>query len=201
MTYNQQNGQFDSSANARFSIWSDTMEVFNGHAFLGTGFDTYEYMNLRRVPYWTKGYYSDTHNYFLKVLVETGILGFLIFLWLLARTFGEGYRLFRHARDPFFKALGLGLIGWLVCAVTANLFGDRWTYLQVNGYMWIIAGLVCCAHEIEKRCPAESTISTTVVAQDCLDLKTPDGNDVVGEPSAPNFPWDSAVPESLSYRL
>lgn len=201
MTYNQQNGQFDSSANARFSIWSDTMEVFIEHAFLGTGFDTYEYMNLRRVPYWTKGYYSDTHNYFLKVLVETGILGLLIFLWLLARTFGEGYRLFRHARDPFFKALGLGLIGWLVCAVTANLFGDRWTYLQVNGYMWIIAGLVCCAHEIEKRCPAESTISTTVVAQDSLDLKSPQGNDVVGEPSAPNFPWDSAVPESLSYRL
>ena len=201
MTYNQQSGQFDGSADARFSIWSDTLEVFNEHAFLGTGFDTYEYMHLRKVPYWTKGYYSDTHNYFLKVLVETGLLGFLVFLWLLARTFGEGYRLFRHARDPFFKALGLGLIGWLLCAVTANLFGDRWTYLQVNGYMWIIAGMVCCAHEIEKRGATESTTSTAVVAQASPNSKTPDQVGGVGEPSASDIGWDSAVPESLSFRL
>jgi putative inorganic carbon (hco3(-)) transporter len=201
MTYDQQSGQFDGSANARFSIWSDTLEVFNEHALFGTGFDTYEYMHLRKVPYWTKGYYSDTHNYFLKVLVETGIVGFVVFLWLLAKTFGEGYRLFRQARDPFFKALGLGLIGWLVCAVTANLFGDRWTYLQVNGYMWIIAGLVCCAREIENRCAAESTTSTAALAQNSPEVETPPRDGAVGEPKASDIGWGSAIPESSPFRL
>ncbi|HXJ89048.1 MAG TPA: O-antigen ligase family protein [Candidatus Binatia bacterium] len=201
MTYNEQSGQFDGSANARFSIWSDTIEVFNEHAFLGTGFDTYEYMNLRRVPYWTKGYYSDTHNYFLKVLVETGIAGLLVFLWLLARTFGEGYRLFRHARDPFFKSLGLGMIGWLVCAITANLFGDRWTYLQVNGYMWVIAGLVYSAHEIEKRGAEEGAANITAVAQEMPYLETPPVGSFADEPSASDVRWDCAAPGSFSFRL
>jgi len=200
MTYDKQNGQFDGSANARFSIWSDTMEVFNEHAFLGTGFDTYEYMNLRRVPYWTKGYYSDTHNYFLKVLVETGVIGLLVFLWLLWRTFAEGYRLFRHATDPFFKGLGLGLIGWLVCAMTANLFGDRWTYLQVNGYMWVIAGLVCCATEIEKREAAKEVASVAAVGQETSELNA-QGGGVATEPSVSDVAWEPAIPESVAFRL
>jgi len=201
MTYNQQSGEFDSSANARFSIWSDTMEVFNQNAFLGTGFDTYEYMNLRRVPYWTKGYYADTHNYYLKVLVETGVLGLLVFLWLLAKTFVEGFRLFRHARDPFFKSLGLGLIGWLVCAATANLFGDRWTYLQVNGYMWVIAGLVCCAHQIEQREAAQGETSVPSATEGSSELKAAGEDDLVSEPGLPVVGWDSVIPESASYRL
>jgi hypothetical protein len=30
----------------------------------------------------------------------------------------------------------------VVCAAVANFFGDRWHFLQVNGYMWVVAGLV-----------------------------------------------------------
>ena len=26
--------------------------------------------------------------------------------------------------------------------MAANFFGDRWTFLQVNGYMWVLAGLL-----------------------------------------------------------
>ena len=199
MTYNQQNGEFDGSADARFSIWSDTLEVFNEHAFLGTGFDTYQYMHLRKVPL---GPRDTTHTQIIpQGACRNGILGFLVFLWLLAKTLGEGYRLFRHARDPFFKALGLGLIGWLVCAVTANLFGDRWTYLQVNGYMWIIAGMVCCAHEIEKRGAAEGTTNIAIGDQNNPHSKTPDQVGVVGEPSSSDIGWGSAVPESVPFRL
>jgi putative inorganic carbon (hco3(-)) transporter len=134
MTYDAQDG-LDHSAQTRVALWEDAMEVIQTNPVIGTGFSTYEYMH--RVSD-----YKDTHNYFLKVLLETGVLGLLIFLWLLAKTFAAGFRLYRQAKDPFLNSLGLGLAAWVICSFAANLFGDRWTFLQVNGYMWVLGGLV-----------------------------------------------------------
>jgi len=152
MTYDQETGSLDHSAQTRLVLWDDAMEVFRVNPLVGTGFETYAYMH--RV-----GNYADTHNFFLKTLVETGIAGLLIFLWLLAKTFGTGYLLFRRAKDPFLASLGLGLAGWMVSSAVSNWFGDRWTFLQVNGYMWVLGGLVSQAlvlHESSRSPAAEA---------------------------------------------
>jgi O-antigen ligase len=117
------------------------------------------------------GNYEDTHNFFLKLLVETGILGLTLFLWLLAKTFRVGLALSRRAKDPFYASLGLGLAGWLVTAFVANLFGDRWNFLQVCGYLWIIAGMVAHALMVEDAEPQPIESSE--------DAETPLPNDVV----------------------
>jgi hypothetical protein len=169
MTYDSQTGSLDNSSNTRISLWSNAMDVFKDNMVLGTGFNTYEYMQLNKRTDSVAGYYKDTHNYFVKTLIETGIVGAAIFLWLLASLFGEGYSLFRHAHDPFFASLGLGLMAWLVCAIASSLFGDRWSFLQVNGFLWVIAALVLQARSLERNVleptiPAESQeeIATTV---------------------------------------
>lgn len=150
MTYDERSGTLDPSAEARVLLWEDAIDLFRSSPAVGTGFDTYAYMH--RVGAW-----DDTHNLFLKLMAETGIAGLVLFLALLAKTFWTGFRLSRCARDPFLASLGLGLAGWMVCAVVANFFGDRWTYLQVNGYMWVISGLVAQAWVLEKSgAPAEA---------------------------------------------
>lgn len=150
MTYDPQRGSLDNSAATRLSIWDNAVQVFDTNVALGTGFNTYAYMHLNKRTDGGEGYYEDTHNFFLKVLVETGVIGMIIFLWLLAKTFGAGYMLFRRARDSFFASLGLGLAAWLICSIAANFFGDRWTFLQVNGYMWVLGGLVSRAGALEQ---------------------------------------------------
>jgi putative inorganic carbon (HCO3(-)) transporter len=138
MTYDSQGGGLDHSAETRITLWEDAMQVFDANVVIGSGFDTYAYMH--RV-----GNYQDTHNFFLKVLVETGVFGLCLFLWLIGKTFAIGLRFSRHGSDPFLASLGLGLAAWIVAAITANLFGDRWSFLQVCGYMWMIAGMVAHA--------------------------------------------------------
>jgi putative inorganic carbon (hco3(-)) transporter len=135
MTYDQNSKELDHSAQMRVNLWEEAKAMFESNVVTGTGFYTYAYTNH------INGY-KDTHNLYVKVLVETGIVGFLLFLWLLAKTFATGFRLFRLAEDPFLRSLGLGLAVWVVCVVGANLFGDRWTFLQVNGFMWVLGGLV-----------------------------------------------------------
>jgi putative inorganic carbon (hco3(-)) transporter len=135
MTYNSDDRELDHSAELRVELWQQAMHIFDVNPAVGAGFYTYyygEHMNN----------YTDTHNYYIKVLIETGILGSILFLWLVLKAFRSGYLLFRRARDPFLSSLGLGLAAWVICSCVANCFGDRWSYLQVNGYMWILAGMV-----------------------------------------------------------
>jgi O-antigen ligase len=135
MTYDKNTHELDHSSETRVNLWEEAMQIYDTNPLVGAGFFTYAY---------TSHYngYKDTHNLYVKVLVETGVVGLLLFLWLLAKTFASGYHLFRQADDPYLSSIGLGLSAWVVCAFVANLFGDRWTYLQVNGFMWVLAGLV-----------------------------------------------------------
>ena len=152
MTYDQ-NGSLDHSSETRVTLWEDALGLMQAHPLMGTGFDTYRYM--KRV-----GEYEDTHNIYLKILVETGVVGLLFFLAILGTSFRQGLKLSRHASDPLLSGLGLGLAGWVICAAVACFFGDRWTYLQIQGWFWVLSGLV---------------------AFGCLHLSNPEAEPVAGE--------------------
>ncbi len=164
MTYDEPGSSLDHSAAIRLTLWEDAMQVFSTNPVMGTGFNTYAYMH--RVESLDGTTYQDTHNIYLKVLVETGVLGLLIFIWLLAKTFVKGYLLFRSAKDPFLASLGLGLSAWVVCSFVANCFGDRWTMLQVNGYMWVLGGLVSQAWMLEQTSTLLAAPSSSTAADD-----------------------------------
>src|SRR5438876_9431686 len=102
ITYQEGEG-LDSSAEEGVTIWEDAVHVFNEDPILGTGFNTYAYMG--RV-----GGYTDTHNYYLKILIETGLVGLLIFLWLLGVACKVSWRLFSMANGPFRRVLGCVLV-------------------------------------------------------------------------------------------
>ncbi len=141
------NGELDHSSETRVDLWEDAISVAGSNLLFGTGVNTYAYMGRL-------GDYRDTHNIYVKVLVETGIVGLALFIWLLFRTFRIGSHLVRITSDPFFASLGMALSAWLVCSAAANLFGDRWTYLQVNSYLWVLGGLVACALAFEETDPS-----------------------------------------------
>lgn len=127
--------RFDSSAQDRITLWEDAIDLFKRNPVTGSGFDTYGSMG--RV-----GGYRDTHNYYIKVLAETGVVGLLLYLALLLRLFKSGLSLFTKAEDPFWGTIGLGFVAVMTSAAILNFFGDRWTYQQVDGYLWILLGCV-----------------------------------------------------------
>lgn len=138
MTYDQSDGggELDQSAQTRVDLWEDAKRLIVSYPVFGTGFETYAYMG--RV-----GGFRDTHNYYIKIMLETGAIGLLIFLFVLWRMFALGYRLFRRAGDdPLLGGLGLGFAALMVGMIFTNVFGDRWSYFQVDGWMWILLGAV-----------------------------------------------------------
>jgi O-antigen ligase len=130
----------DSSAIDRVQIWQNAFEIIATHPMLGTGFNTYEFMHPLG--------FRDTHNLYLKIMLEQGVVGFAIFLAMLWTMFRQGYLLSQNGTDPFLAALGAGFAVSIVGAVVINFFGDRWSYIQVDSYLWILLALVLRARLI-----------------------------------------------------
>lgn len=136
-----ENGEIDHSAASRLSLWDEAMEVFKADPVFGTGFNTYRYESH-------VGGYGDTHNLFVKVLVETGVTGLVLFLAIFSRLFKIGFRLHRTATDPFLKSIGLGFSALMISALVANFFGDRWMYFQITGYTFAFAAMAVRAQQM-----------------------------------------------------
>jgi O-antigen ligase len=125
------NGQLEASAQERVILWTNAEEAFLRSPLVGNGYATFQYAehvdNL-----------SDTHNWFVKVCVETGVLGLLLVLFMLQQMLATSYRLLKRATDPLYRGLGLGLFVAICACMVANCFGDRWTYLEITGLLWVL---------------------------------------------------------------
>jgi len=128
-------GTLDPSSQQRIEIWKESLKLFKQNIITGVGFDVFAFLGFY-------GSFTDTHNIYVKILVEQGLIGitlFLILFWLALRS---GWKLYKSANDNFLKGLGLGFIACVIATMTTNFFGDRWTYLQLGAYYWAFLGLV-----------------------------------------------------------
>jgi O-antigen ligase len=91
---------------------------------------------------------ADTHNYYMKVVVEQGIIGIGILFLVLWRFFRMGWALYKRSEDILFNAMGLGAAATTICIFIVNIFGDRWTFVEINGMVWVMFGLIASAHTL-----------------------------------------------------
>jgi O-antigen ligase len=153
------NGQLEASAQERVNLWQNAETSFLHSPIVGTGYATFQLGehvdNLK-----------DTHNWYVKVLVETGIIGLIIAFILLQQLLAMSYRLFKRATDPLYRGLGLGLLLATCSCIVANCFGDRWTYLEITGLLWVLAGAAIRATHLKESgplaAPAEADSANTI---------------------------------------
>jgi len=136
-------GRLEASAQERVDLWTAARDSIIQNPIFGTGYATFMYGqhtdNLK-----------DTHNWYVKVLVETGVIGGVFAIALLVQLIYLPFYLFRRAEDPLYKGLGLGLFLTVCCSIILNIFGDRWTYIEINGLLWLLAGLAARARQLDQ---------------------------------------------------
>jgi O-antigen ligase len=126
-------GQLETSAQIRVDLLKESWQSILHSPILGNGFATFQYGQH-------VGGLADTHDWYIKVMVETGIVGLLMYLFLFQQTLAVSFRLFRRGNDPLYRGLGLGLLLAMCSCTVANCFGDRWTYLEITGPLFILVG-------------------------------------------------------------
>ncbi|MGI9534594.1 MAG: O-antigen ligase family protein [Thermodesulfobacteriota bacterium] len=70
-------------APGRTHIWSDSIRIFLDFPIFGTGLDTFKYIYAKYKTIEIASSINFAHNDYLQLLVETGIIGFLLVLILL----------------------------------------------------------------------------------------------------------------------
>jgi len=126
--------QLDTSTSARLQSWQEAIRDLVQHPVLGFGVTGYRFVDAQ----------------YVRVATETGLLGLLLFLLLLATILRESYRVFKASHDPFDKGLTIGFIagftGLLFHAIGANTF----IIVRIMEPFWFIAAMVMMIPSLEK---------------------------------------------------
>lgn len=138
----------------RLILWKMSWEHLRDHPLLGTGPAGYAQHYMTYHPQEAR----STHNNYLDLIAQTGILGSLVWLWLVVAAAREGFVVLKHAQPGALRTLGLAACGGLAASVVAMVLGDwilPFAYNQgIEGYRytvfsWIFLGvLMSIRHQV-----------------------------------------------------
>jgi putative inorganic carbon (HCO3(-)) transporter len=135
-TINAEEEDRDESADSRFVFWAIAFGKFLERPVFGFGYHTAQ--DKRINPH-----EMDTHNYFVKMLVERGLLGFITFIALLKIIWNQSKRnLDWGENDPMQYGLILGFSGAILALVMGNMFGDRFSHYPISTCLWTFVALI-----------------------------------------------------------
>ena len=125
--------RLDTSTSARLRSWEKAAADWPKHPIFGHGVTGYRFVDAQ----------------YPRVLLETGVVGLLAFLWLQVSLVREARGVLRRAQDPLYKGVALGflvgLIGMIVHCIGANTF----TVVRIMEPFWFLAGMAMMIPQLE----------------------------------------------------
>jgi O-antigen ligase len=130
--------ELDPSASERVTSYKQGFEKWKKHPVFGYGV--------------TGAGFID--GQFLRVLVETGIVGVALFFFLLWRMALFLWDTFWSVDDPFFKALSLGMLGALAGLIGHGISASSFIIVRIMEPFWFLMGLVAVYPLIKGELPS-----------------------------------------------
>jgi len=129
-----------SSWDWRISTWTQMTKYIYDSPLIGYGLDTYRFLREKQAysPYETS-YYA--HNDYLKILIELGILGLLLYLNLIFQTLKKIFDQFQNTKEKRFLISGIGLLLIFLIGAVDNI-------LMATSLQWMI--WIYIAHLLSK---------------------------------------------------
>jgi putative inorganic carbon (HCO3(-)) transporter len=143
----------DFTAVSRLAIWGGAFTVFTRSPVLGTGFGNLRGRmgGLLNLP---DGWTGDAHNLYLELLTETGLVGFLVFCFLIILTLRAAVKQLRRTENHFNKMLALAIVS-AICGVLVHGTVDYLfhTTPQVTALFFLALGLLNARISSDKTAP------------------------------------------------
>ena len=116
----------DESAAARVETWKIVFEKWKKRPLLGYGV--------------TGVGFIDTQ--YPRVFGETGIIGFLIFIWLMAAVFRYGFHAFNNVEDDWSRGLTLGFLAGFIGLLIHSFSASTFIIVRIMEPFWFLAAIV-----------------------------------------------------------
>jgi len=122
------NKRLDTSASARLRSWQSGLKDWTKHPLFGYGVTGYYFMDAQ----------------YMRTLVETGILGLGVFLWLLLSLFRESCRVYRQIDSHrwYYRGLVQGYIAGLVGLFVHCLGVNTFIIIRIMEPFWFFTGIL-----------------------------------------------------------
>jgi hypothetical protein len=119
----------------RLAAWKMNWEITKDHLLFGTGPAGYAVYYMTYFP----NQAMATHNNFLDMFAQTGIIGFSLMMWFFIRLVWLGWRLLLRLRDrhDFFEAMAAACLAGTLGGLMMMFFGD---WIFPFAYTQTIAG-------------------------------------------------------------
>lgn len=132
----------------RLEAWRVLAEIVNVNPILGLGpANYYYYTSLFPILGWYVNF--NSHNNYVDILAQTGILGLIAFLWFFIALLRLSWRLIPACSPGFERAYAVGIVGGTLGTLVASGLGD-WVVpfvynIGMKGFrssvlVWIFAG-------------------------------------------------------------
>jgi putative inorganic carbon (hco3(-)) transporter len=158
-------GRGDSSNNFRINVWTSAIEMIKAKPILGIGPGHGVFNKI--YPLYQKPRFTalSAYSIFLETLVETGVIGFTVFIWMLVVVFTQGWRQLQRLRaEGDVQAYWLmGAIATLPGELGQGLFDTVFYRPEVNTLWWMSVALIASFY-VPKALPSERE-ETTSIAQ------------------------------------
>lgn len=133
---------------AHVLIWRDTLAMWSHYPWTGTGPGTFhiyfpQFASDQLKAIWPQGVFivNDAHNEYVQYLSETGIIGFGVFLWLIAAFYVNAYRNFGGGTSGQ-RYLKAGFIASVSGLLIQNFFSVDMRFIISAVYLFAVMGLL-----------------------------------------------------------
>jgi O-antigen ligase len=116
-------GTEEYSASTRFDAWIIMFQIIKISPIWGLGFANY-YWYTPLFPIRGYAVSFNSHNNYLDIIAQTGLVGLLCFLWFFWETGWLGLRLRERVPEGFAQAYVYGALGGLAATVVLGMLGD-----------------------------------------------------------------------------
>ena len=127
--------RLDTSTSARLVSWKETLQDWPKHPLLGYGVTGYHFVDAQ----------------YPRVLVETGILGVIAFLYLIFSIFKVTLENLKAVNTPYFKGLAIGFLAGFVGLVVHALGANTFIIVRIMEPFWFFAGIIVMMPAMERQ--------------------------------------------------
>ncbi len=124
----------DTSASERIRSWRAAFKDLPKHPLFGFGITGWRFLDAQ----------------YIRVLIETGLVGLAAFLYLLYSILNITYKIYKNAQIPFFKAFAMGFFVATLAMMTHGLGANTFIIIRIMEPFYLVCGLVLAIPEIEK---------------------------------------------------
>ncbi len=145
----QQSGQLqigslrlDTSTTARLESWKSAVSHWPEHPIFGYGVTGFSFIDAQ----------------FPRVLVETGIVGLLAFLFLLYMVLKMAITHYRQVQTPFAKGVCMGYIAGFIALLVHSVGANTFIIVRIMEPFWFFTGIVCVLPMLERQAETGSVV-------------------------------------------